>query len=534
VLKSWKFGAALIITLLVIFVIFLLPNVVQLEGSWKKYLPSEKIRLGLDLKGGMRLLLSLDTKKLTDNMLDRKFSQLKEGMIRENIRFTALDKRVDSIAVVFKADQRDKFYNLLGKELPDLKVSGSRTEGDNLYLDISYPEKALANLTDNAVNQALETIRNRIDQFGVSEPVIVKQGESHILVELPGVKDPERALELIGRTAQLEFKLVDEENASKAGIGQVPEGDELLMLKSRNRETGVTTTSPILLKKETLLTGDMLSDATVKIGSGNGMGGGGETYVALEFNGEGARIFDRITGENVNKRIAIVLDNTVYSAPVVRERISGGRASISGSFTPDEAKDLSIVLRAGALPAPVTVIQNTTVGPTLGQDSIRRGTWAVVLGGLLVIAFMIFYYKSSGIVADIALMLNLVYLLGMVVLIRQTMTLPGIAGVALGIGIGVDTNVLIFERIREELRLGKTVRAAVDGGYAKAWVTIFDAHITTLITMAVLFIFGAGPIKGFAVTLSISIVINLFTAVFGSKTIFSWVIEKYKPRSLSI
>ena len=191
-------------------------------------------------------------------------------------------------------------------------------------------------------------------------------------------------------------------------------------------------------------------------------------------------------------------------------------------------------MRAGALPAPVTVIQNTTVGPTLGQDSIRKGGQAVVLGGLLVIIFMIYYYRASGIVADIALMLNLIFLLGMVVLIRQTMTLPGIAGIALGIGIGVDTNVLIFERIREELRLGKTVRAAVDGGYSKAWVTIFDAHITTLITMAVLFIFGAGVIKGFAVTLSISIVINLFTAVFGSKTIFSWVIEKYKPRSLSI
>ena len=328
-LKSWKFGAVLIIALLVIFVIFLLPNVVQLEGAWKKYLPSEKIRLGLDLKGGMRLLLSLDTGKLTENMLDRKLNQLKEGMIRENIRFTALDKRAESIAVVFKADQRDKFYNLLGKELPDLKVSGSRTEGDNLFLDVSYPEKAMANLTDNAVNQALETIRNRIDQFGVSEPVIVKQGESNILVELPGVKDPERALELIGRTAQLEFKLVDEENASKAGIGPVPEGDELLMLKSRNRETGVTTTTPILLKKQTLLTGDMLSDATVKIGAGGSVGGS-ETYVALEFNSEGARIFDRVTGENVNKRIAIVLDNTVYSAPVVRETDIGGQGIYHG------------------------------------------------------------------------------------------------------------------------------------------------------------------------------------------------------------
>ena len=315
-------------------------------------------------------------------------------------------------------------------------------------------------MKDNAIHQALETIRNRIDQFGVSEPVIVQQGESKILVQLPGVKDPERALELIGKTAQLEFKLVDEENAAKAGTGTVPEGDEQLMMKSRNRDTAVTTTTPILVKKQTLLTGDMLTDARVRIGGEFH----NEPYVALEFNSEGSRIFDRITGENVNKRIAIVLDNTVYSAPVVRERISGGKASITGGFTPDEAKDLAIVLRAGALPAPVTVIQNITIGPTLGEDSIRKGVQAAVLGGLMVIVFMVFYYRASGIVADIALFLNLIYLLGAFTALKATMTLPGIAGIILTIGMGVDTNVLIFERIREELRLGKTVRAAVDGG----------------------------------------------------------------------
>jgi preprotein translocase subunit SecD len=532
VLKSWKFSAILVTVFLLISVIFLLPNVVTLEGAWKKYLPSEKIHLGLDLKGGMQLLLALDTEKLMQHMYDRKFDQLKDGMIRDSIRFVGLDKRPGSISVAIKADQRDKFYNLLGKELPDVKVNGTRTEGDNLFLDLGFSEKEIASLKDNGVNQALETIRNRVDQFGVTEPVIVKQGENEIAVQLPGIKDPERALELIGKTAQLEFKLVDEENAAKAGIGPVPEGDELLMLKSKNRETGVTTTTPILLKKQTLLTGDMLSDATVKIGGGDMRGN--ETYVALEFNGEGARIFDRITGENVNKRIAIVLDSTVYSAPVVRERISGGKASITGGFSPDEAKDLAIVLRAGALPAPVTVIYNQTIGPSLGQDSIRKGFYASVLALILIIAFMIYYYKGSGIVADVALFLNLLFLLAGTTILQATMTLPGIAGIILTMGIGVDTNVLIFERIREEMRLGKTVRAAIDGGYAKAWVTIFDAHITTLITTFILFIFGTGPIKGFAVTLSVGIIINLFTAVFGSKTIFNWIIEKYKPRSLSI
>jgi len=530
VIKSLRFRAILILVLLVICLVYLLPNVVELEGVWRKYLPSDKIHLGLDLKGGMHLLLALDTNKLMEHMLDRKFNQLKDGMIREGIRFMGLDKGTDRITVIVKADQRDKFYNLIGKELPDMKAALSKTEGDNVTLDLSYSDKEVMSLKDNAIRQALETIRNRIDQFGVSEPVIVQQGENNILVQLPGIKDPERALELIGKTAQLEFKLVDEENAAKADTGVIPEGDELLMMKARNRDTGVVMTTPILVKKQTLLTGDTLTDARVRIGGEFR----NEPYVALEFNGEGARVFDRITGENVGKRIAIILDNVVYSAPVVRERISGGKASITGGFTAEEAKDLAIVLRAGALPAPVNVIQNITIGPTLGQDSIRQGVRAAILGGLLVIFFMVFYYRASGIVADIALFLNLIYLLGAFTALSATMTLPGIAGIILTIGMGVDTNVLIFERIREELRLGKTVRAAIDGGYSKAWVTIFDAHITTLITTFILFIFGTGPIKGFAVTLAIGIIINLFTAVFGSKTIFDWILVKYKPRSLSI
>ncbi len=528
--KSVKLRAILILVFLLISVIYLIPNVVDLQGAWKRYFPSDKIRLGLDLRGGMHLLLSLDMDKMLDQMVDRRLGQLKDGMIREGIRFLALDKKGTTVSVEIKAEQRDKFNNLMGRELPDMKVTTSKTEGDNLTLDISYSEKEIASLNENAVGQALETIRNRIDQFGVSEPVIVKQGTNEILVQLPGVKEPERALELIGKTAQLEFKLVDEENASKAGIGTVPEGDELLTMKSRNRDTGVVTTTPILLKKQTLLTGDMLTDARVRIGGEFR----NEPYVALEFNSEGSRIFDRITGENVNKRIAIILDDTVYSAPVVRERISGGKASITGGFSMDEAKDLAIVLRAGALPAPVKVIQNITIGPTLGEDSIRNGVKATLVGGILVIAFMIIYYRWSGIIADICLFLNLLYLLGAFSALQATMTLPGIAGIALTMGMGVDSNVLIFERIREELRLGKTVRAAVDAGFEKAWVAIFDSHITTLITTFILFIFGTGPIKGFAVTLSIGVIINLFTAVFGSKAIFDWILKRYQPRTLSI
>jgi preprotein translocase subunit SecD len=530
VLKSLKLRAVLVIVPLLIFIIFLLPNVMEIPGDVKKWLPSEKLRLGLDLKGGMHLLLALDTDKLMENMIDRKVGSLKDGMIREGIRFLALDKKGEVISVVIKADQREKFQNMLAKNIPDLRITPVKTEGDDLFLDLSMVDKNIGSITENAVNQAVETIRNRIDQYGVVEPVIVKQGSNEILVQLPGVKDPQRARELIGKTAQLEFKLVDDENASKTTSGVVPEGDEVLTQREWNRDTGVVTTAPIMLKKQALLTGDMLSDAKVQIGGQFK----NEPEIQLEFNSEGARVFEQVTGENVNKRLAIVLDNMVYSAPNIREKISGGRAVITGSFGIDEAKEIAIALRAGALPAPVKELQNITIGPSLGQDSINKGLQASILGALLIIVFMIFYYKASGVVADIVLFLNLIYLLGIVAIFGFTMTLPGIAGIILTIGIGVDTNVLIFERIREELRLGKTVRAAVDAGYSKAWVTIFDAHITTLITTFVLFIFGTGPIKGFAVNLSIGIIVNLFTAVFGSKAIFDWIIAKYQPRSLSI
>ena len=507
-----------------------MPNVYEPQGGLRKYLPSDKIHLGLDLKGGMHLLLELDMAKMMQNLTDRKFNALKDGMIRDGIRFLALDMKGNNIAVTVKAEQKEKLYNLVGKEFPDLKAGATKTEGEAFSVDFVLSEKELAGLKDNAVRQALETIRNRIDQFGVSEPVIVKQGENQILVQLPGIKDPQRALDLIGRTAQLEFKLVDEENAGRAASGSVPDGDELLMMRTKNRETGIATTTPILLKKQALLTGELLTDAKVSIGGEFR----NEPYVGIEFDSEGARIFDKITAENVGKRLAIVLDNTVYSAPVVKERISGGKASITGGFTMEEAKDLAIVLRAGALPAPVKVVQNITIGPTLGQDSITQGVRATILGALLVVIFMIIYYRWSGVIANIALFLNLIYLLGAFSALKATMTLPGIAGIALTIGMGVDSNVLIFERIREELRLGKTVRAAVDGGYAKAWVAIFDSHITTLITACVLFIFGTGPIKGFAITLIIGMIINLFTAVFGSKAIFDWILQKFKPRTLSI
>lgn len=530
-IKSLKLRFILILVFLVVSIVYCLPNVVELGGVWKKYLPSDKIHLGLDLKGGMHLLLELDTSKLMDNIIDRRMNSLKDAMISDGVRFLGIDRKGSTIIVSIRPDQKEKLFNVVGNKFSDLKAGASKAEGDLLSIEFLVPENQLASIKDNAVNQALETIRNRIDQFGVSEPVIVKQGENQILVQLPGVKDPQRALELIGKTAQLEFKLVDEEATARGESGAIPADDEVLKIRSKNRETGVETTAPIVLKRQALLTGELLTDARISMG---GRDIGSEISVGLEFNAEGARLFDKVTSENVGKRLAIVLDNTVYSAPQIRERISGGKASITGGFTMDEAKDLAIVLRAGALPAPVKVVQNITIGPTLGQDSINKGVLATLLASIFVIIFMVIYYRYSGIIANVALALNLIYLLGVFSAFKATMTLPGIAGIALTIGMGVDSNVLIFERIREELRLGKTVRAAVDGGYAKAWVAIFDSHVTTLITAAVLFMFGTGPIKGFAITLIFGMVINLFTAVFGSKSIFDWILAKYKPRTLSI
>ncbi|HOJ43462.1 MAG TPA: protein translocase subunit SecD, partial [Syntrophorhabdaceae bacterium] len=355
--KSIKLRFILVLIFLIVSVIFCIPNVLEPKGKWKEYLPSDKIHLGLDLKGGMHLLLEMDTLKMMDNVLDRRFNHIKDAMIREGIRFLDIIKKDNGLSIVIKQEQKDKLYNLIGKDFTDFKAGGQKAEGENLIVDFILSEKDIAHIKDNALNQALETIRNRIDQFGVTEPVIVKQGDNQILVQLPGIKDPQRALELIGRTAQLEFKLVDEENMSRYTGGPPPEGDEVLSLKTKNRETGIVTTAPILLKKQSLLTGDFLTDAKVKIGGEFN----NEPYVAIEFNSEGARIFDKITAENVGKRIAIILDNTVYSAPVVKERISGGKASITGGFTMDEAKDLAIVLRAGALPAPVKVVQNITI-----------------------------------------------------------------------------------------------------------------------------------------------------------------------------
>ena len=521
-------------------VIFFLPNTPLFKfmpDVWKKNMPSKGIVLGLDLQGGLHLVFEVEGDKAVEASAERYTYVIKETLQKKKLQAEVKRNGLHIEITPFNQE----ISTVLKENYPNLDtVSG----GQSLVLAISEKEKSA--IKDNAANQALETIRNRIDQFGVSEPTIQRQGENEIVVQLPGVKDPKRAIDLIGKTAQLEFKLLDEVSPLAAQLPQsvapseeegllkqfadkVPADDEILFEKKVNRETGVVSKLPILLKKQAVMTGDLLSEARVSLDNRFS-----EPYVSISFNDEGARRFEEVTGANIKKRLAIILDNTVYSAPVIQDKISGGNAQITGNFNMDDAKDLAIVLKAGALPAPLKMLQNVTVGPSLGEDSINAGKLAGVVGTLAVVIFMLIYYKVSGLIADFALILNIVLLFGAMASLNSTLTLPGIAGVILAVGMAVDSNVLMFERIRDEIRAGKPPRSAIDSGYDKAFATILDSHVTTLITAAVLFQFGTGPIKGFAVTLSLGVAINLFTALVGTKSIFDLINSKFKIVRLSI
>jgi len=544
--KNIRTRVILLTLSVLISILFFLPSTPwysSFPAWWKKYLPSKGITLGLDLQGGIHLILEVEEDKAVENLTERSANYMKTLLDEKKLSVQSV-KRISATEIMIQYPESTKKEDLLKQIEPNFPTFSLKDEkpGELLF---SLGEGEIKRIKDNATSQALETIRNRIDQFGVAEPLIQRQGANQIVIQLPGVKDPQRAKRLIGETAQLEFKLLDEdnplvgqlplnvppgeeENIVKEFQSKLPEGDEILFERAVNKETGRVTKRPYLVKKRAVLTGDLLTDARVAIGQFN------EPYVSITFDATGAQLFAKITAENVKKRLAIVLDNVIYSAPVINESIPSGRAQITGSFTTQEANDLAIVLRAGALPAPVRTLQDLTVGPSLGRDSIEKGIHATVIAGVLVVIFMVFYYRLSGFIADFALVLNLIVLVGALAALNATLTLPGIAGVILTIGMGVDSNVLIFERIREELRQGKPVRLAVDGGYEKAFLTVIDSHVTTLITAFILFMFGTGPIKGFAVSLSLGITINLFTALVGTKVVFDWINSRRKLERLSI
>ncbi|MFH1995704.1 MAG: protein translocase subunit SecD [Candidatus Omnitrophota bacterium] len=372
----------------------------------------------------------------------------------------------------------------------------------------------------DALDRAIEIIRNRVDQFGVSEMSIQKQGADHIIVQMPGITDRDRALEIVKRTAHLEFRIVSDDVQL---VKDALEGKEVEGFEIKEMATERGSKEPMLVEVDAALTGDMLVDAQTQFASS----GFGEPYVSITMSPKGGAIFSTLTAANVGKRLAIVLDGKVQSAPVIREPIPSGRAQISGRFSVDEANDLAIVLRAGALPAPVIVEEERTVGPLLGKDSITSGIRATLIGGSLVFVFILIYYGLAGLVSCVALLLNIILVLAALSLFKGTLTLPGIAGLILTIGMAVDANVLIFERIREEIVLGKSVRAAIPAGYRRAFLTILDANVTTLIAAVLLFKFGSGPIRGFAVTLTTGILASLFTSIIVTRTIFDVLITQF-------
>jgi len=525
-LKNLSWRAVAVIAVIIIAVIYILPTIKP--SLW----PHKKINLGLDLQGGMHLALEVDTEKAVESTIERISQELRSLLKKEHIRHINLN-RIDGsrISVQLQGEKNiDEFEKLLDKEFKNLRILSKSIQDGILTMLLDLPDKESNQIKKLATEQALETIRNRIDQFGVSEPDIRRQGEKRILIQLPGIKDTKRAKALIGRTALLEFKLLDETHDLNAALqGNMPPSSEVLYGIKEDPETRRVIKTPYLIKKRTLLTGAHLTDAKVQIDSQYN-----EAYVSINFDKKGGRDFARITAANVKKRLAIVLDNKVYSAPVIQEKITGGQARITGRFTTEEARDLAIALRAGALPAPVNILEERTVGPSLGTDSIRKGLISMFTGGILVILFMIVYYRGSGLIADVALILNIILIAGGLAGFQATLTLPGIAGIILTIGMAVDANVLIFERIREEMNIGKTPRAAVDAGYDRATLTILDANVTTLIASLVLFQFGTGPVKGFAVTLSLGVLSSLFTALILSRLIFDYLLVKLKIKSLSI
>lgn len=518
------------------------PGLYQLlPDGVKRILSHRGLSLGLDLQGGIHLVLEVEEERAVEIAVDRSRKAIDDLLKEKAMAVDAVSREGSNTIVITLQKETDgvEVRKLLDEAFSNF-VSQSPS-GTRLVYELRSTE--VERVKTSAINQALETLRNRIDQFGVAEPLIQRLGANQIAIQLPGVKDPQRAKDLIQETALLEFKLLEESRVAldlppqvakgqedkvrKDLEGKVPEGSEILFESAVSEPDGRAYSIPYLVKKDAALIGDVLQDARVTIGDFN------EPIVSITFDSKGAREFDLLTAANIGKRMAVVLDGKVYSAPVIRDRISGGRAVIEGTFTTAEANDLAVVLRAGALPAPLRTLQDLTVGPSLGQDSIDKGLRTTIIAGALVLIFMIVYYRLSGFIANMAVFLNLICLLGALSGLNATLTLPGIAGIILTIGMGVDSNVLIFERIREELRQGRPVRLAVDSGYDKAFLTIVDSHVTTLITGLALFLFGTGPIKGFAVTLCLGIAINLFTALVGTKVVFDF-LNRRKLDSLSI
>ena len=521
--SKWKLFFVMSICALSIF--FVTPNFYGKSEitALPNFLPKKQFNLGLDLQGGSHLLLEVGIidvlKEKSENLVDEVRSILRN----EKIKYHQLGSKGKGATVSIRNVEdfeiaRSKLREKLGRNF-------IVTSENNLKFDILFTDEQVKYLSDQAVDQSVEVIRKRVDESGTREPNIQKQGEDRIVVQLPGVKDPERIKSLIGKTAKLNLHLVDPTTVELARQrGKLPPGT----FKLENANPAAYE-KEFIIKKRVLMSGERLTNASATVDPQSG-----KYVVAFELDRKGAKKFGKITTENKFKRLAIILDNKVISAPQIREPITGGQGNITGNFTPESANDLAVLLRAGSLPAPIKIIEERSVGPSLGADSIKAGKKALIVGFFAVIIFMILKYGLFGIFADLAIIFNLLIIVSILSLIEGTLTMPGIAGIVLTVGMAVDANVLVFERIREELLSGRSPINSIDLGYKQALKTILDANITTLIAAILLFNFGTGPIKGFAVTLSIGIVSSMFTALMLTKLVVILWMKKFKPEKIII
>ncbi|MDV7338777.1 protein translocase subunit SecD [Terasakiella sp. A23] len=512
---KWKI--ALVIAVCLLGVAFAAPNMFDRKTTAELpgWLPNQQISLGLDLQGGSHLLLEVEAQTVINERLVSIMDTIRTTLRAERIRYTGLRVRGDSVQVqIKKPEQMDQAYDLLR-----VLDQGSETNVENSTISINLTEQAVLDAKRSAVEQSIEIVRRRIDETGTKEPTIQRQGDERILIQLPGIDDPEEVKRLLGKTAKMNFHLVNH-NVSPEDIlaGRIPPGT-LALPDAENEQRKIA----VLRKVE--VRGEMLIDSQPTFQDG-------QPVVSFTFNSLGAKKFGKVTSNNVNRSLAVVLDGKVISAPNINSPILGGSGIITGRFSVQEANDLALLLRAGALPAPLVILEERSVGPGLGADSIAAGKIASIVGLVGVIAFMIVTYGRFGIYADIALMFNIILITAALSLLQATLTLPGIAGIVLTIGMAVDANVLIFERIREELRNGLGPIAAVDSGYKRAIKTIIDANVTTLIAAVLLFEFGSGPVRGFAVTLAIGIITSMFTAIMVTRLQVVMWLRKNKPKKL--
>jgi len=517
-IEKWKIVFILLLT--VMGVLYAAPNMAPpqtkawLAANMPSLLPSSTVNLGLDLQGGSHLLLEADTKAVIGDRLEAMVDAARTEMRKQNIGYTDLTATHGGLTFKLRTPAQD--HDAARKIVRDLEPRADVRLTDGGLVEMNLGETVIKDINTQVINQSIEIVRRRVDETGTKEPVIQRQGADRIVVQLPGVDDPERVKELLGKTAKMSFHLLDTDVAG----GQLSSGSKKLPMRESPGQF-------VVVKKRVMISGDMLIDSQPSFEQG-------APVVSFRFNSIGAKRFCAVTRDNVGKPFAIVLDDEVISAPVIRDAICGGGGIISGSFTVKEAHDLSLLLRAGALPAPLNVVEERSVGPTLGSDSVASGKMAALAALAFIFVLMVASYGLFGLFANIALFLNLVFIFALLSVLQATLTLPGIAGIILTIGIAVDANVLIYERIREELRNGRTVLAAVDAGYKMALATIIDSNLTTLIVAMILFSFGSGPVKGFAVAMSIGIVTSLFSAIMLTRLmVIAW-LRKTRPSTLHI